>query len=195
MRYKTLVITFFIVIFFFTACGIVYAQTTNFQQTIYAVLECNDGIDNDSDGLVDYASDPECMGWDDASESVLETSSTTSSETSTSRESSSSDTSSISSSSSSVNTGNNADNGSDNIITQITEEIDNIFTEPRKSIVLNTFVWEPLGEILGLTEEIESLSDAEFTTINMSLLGLMIYPLAAMAITLSVLINVSRKKK
>jgi len=172
---------------FFTSGVIVYAGTTNFQQTIYEITECNDGIDNDTDGLVDFASDPECLGWDDDSESISGSSRTSSAETSTSSETSSITTSTASTS--------EASEQQDNIFVQITEEIDNIFNKPRESVVLNTFIWQPLGEILGLTEEIESLSDAEFTTINMSLFGLLLYPLAAMIVTLSVLINVSRKKK
>ena len=43
-----------------------FAQSsTNLQQQIYPLVQCNDGIDNDSDGLIDFAFDPECTSWVD----------------------------------------------------------------------------------------------------------------------------------
>ena len=58
-------------IFIFIAISIPKTGATNstFFQAIYIIGECNDGIDNDGDGLVDYASDPECTSFDDLSES------------------------------------------------------------------------------------------------------------------------------
>lgn len=44
---------------------------SNFRQKIYPITECNDGIDNDGDGGIDFASDPECTSWQDDSEEEL----------------------------------------------------------------------------------------------------------------------------
>lgn len=48
------------------------ASVSNFQQIIYPLRQCNDGIDNDSDGFVDFASDPECSSWIDDSEDLID---------------------------------------------------------------------------------------------------------------------------
>lgn len=43
--------------------------TSNWRQEIYPITECNDGIDNDGDGAIDFGSDPDCTSWLDDSES------------------------------------------------------------------------------------------------------------------------------
>lgn len=45
------------------------AANPEFKQQIRAIVECNDGVDNDGDGLLDFASDPDCTSWEDISES------------------------------------------------------------------------------------------------------------------------------
>ncbi len=73
MKYSNL-ITYSIVILILS-CGytpIVSATTTNFSQQIYAITECNDGIDNDFDGGIDFATDDQCVSWEDNSEAILE---------------------------------------------------------------------------------------------------------------------------
>lgn len=49
----------------------IFAAGTNFTQQIYPITECNDGIDNDGDGGIDFATDPQCISWTDNSESVV----------------------------------------------------------------------------------------------------------------------------
>jgi hypothetical protein len=49
------------------------AAPPNFRQRIYEITECNDGIDNDGDGGIDFASDPQCLSWEDDSELIDET--------------------------------------------------------------------------------------------------------------------------
>lgn len=46
----------------------VHGAGSNFQQEIYPLGECNDGIDNDGDGGIDFATDPQCTSWTDPSE-------------------------------------------------------------------------------------------------------------------------------
>ncbi len=46
------------------------AANTNFNQQIRAITQCNDSIDNDGDGLLDFASDPDCISWEDTNEST-----------------------------------------------------------------------------------------------------------------------------
>ncbi len=46
----------------------IYATSSNFSQEIYPITECNDGIDNDGDGGIDFATDPQCTSWTDTSE-------------------------------------------------------------------------------------------------------------------------------
>ncbi len=48
----------------------ILAQNSTFQQRIYEITECNDGIDNDGDGSIDYASDNGCLSWEDVSELI-----------------------------------------------------------------------------------------------------------------------------
>jgi hypothetical protein len=52
--------------------SISYAKSSNFTQQIYAITECNDGIDNDGDGGIDFATDDQCVSWEDVSETILE---------------------------------------------------------------------------------------------------------------------------
>jgi hypothetical protein len=52
--------------------SISYAKSSNFTQQIYAITECNDGIDNDGDGGIDFATDDQCVSWEDTSETILE---------------------------------------------------------------------------------------------------------------------------
>lgn len=47
----------------------VYSANTGLHQIIIPITQCNDGIDNDHDGLVDYASDPDCTSFSDDNES------------------------------------------------------------------------------------------------------------------------------
>lgn len=47
----------------------VIATSSNFSQEIYPITQCNDGIDNDGDGLIDFAFDPQCTSWVDNNES------------------------------------------------------------------------------------------------------------------------------
>lgn len=47
----------------------VKASETQLKQQIRAITQCNDSIDNDGDGLLDFASDPDCISWEDTSES------------------------------------------------------------------------------------------------------------------------------
>lgn len=44
------------------------AVTPEFKQQIRAIVACNDGVDNDGDGLIDFASDPDCISWEDTNE-------------------------------------------------------------------------------------------------------------------------------
>mgnify|MGYP007080338360 CR=1 FL=1 len=48
------------------------ASVSKFQQQIYPIAECNDGIDNDGDGGIDFSSDPQCVSWGDNDESRIE---------------------------------------------------------------------------------------------------------------------------
>jgi hypothetical protein len=50
----------------------IYSTASNFTQQIYAITECNDGIDNDGDGGIDFATDDQCVSWEDVSETILE---------------------------------------------------------------------------------------------------------------------------
>lgn len=61
-----------LLILFFGYSPTVNATTTNFSQQIYAITECNDGIDNDFDGGIDFATDDQCVSWEDDSELILE---------------------------------------------------------------------------------------------------------------------------
>lgn len=63
--------TLFFAFFFFSSASPVLATSSTFYQSIYALTECNDGIDNDNDGLVDYASDSDCTSFSDTSEHSL----------------------------------------------------------------------------------------------------------------------------
>jgi hypothetical protein len=51
---------------------ITYSASSNFTQQIYEITECNDGIDNDGDGGIDFATDDQCVSWEDPSETVVE---------------------------------------------------------------------------------------------------------------------------
>jgi hypothetical protein len=65
---------FFILTISFTLfLTIISAAPSNFRQQIYEITECNDGIDNDGDGGIDFASDPQCLSWEDNSELIDET--------------------------------------------------------------------------------------------------------------------------
>lgn len=46
----------------------IFATSSNFRQEIYPITQCNDGIDNDGDGFVDFAFDPDCSSWIDDNE-------------------------------------------------------------------------------------------------------------------------------
>jgi hypothetical protein len=46
----------------------VNAASPEFRQQIKAITQCNDSIDNDGDGLLDFASDPDCVSWEDNNE-------------------------------------------------------------------------------------------------------------------------------
>lgn len=46
----------------------IFAAGSNFRQEIYPITQCNDGIDNDGDGFVDFAFDPDCTSWIDDNE-------------------------------------------------------------------------------------------------------------------------------
>lgn len=61
-----------LLILFYGYTTTVTATTTNFSQQIYAITECNDGIDNDFDGGIDFATDDQCVSWEDNSEAILE---------------------------------------------------------------------------------------------------------------------------
>lgn len=54
---------------FYIARFNVLASQSNFKQEIYPITECNDGIDNDGDGFIDFMSDPNCDSWLDNNES------------------------------------------------------------------------------------------------------------------------------
>jgi len=47
---------------------VVTAISSEFRQQVRAITQCNDGIDNDGDGFVDFASDPDCVSWEDDNE-------------------------------------------------------------------------------------------------------------------------------
>lgn len=63
----------YIVLVYIIAIGIgpiwANAANTDFKQQIRAITQCNDSIDNDGDGLLDFASDPDCISWEDNNES------------------------------------------------------------------------------------------------------------------------------
>jgi hypothetical protein len=46
----------------------VNAASPEFRQQIRAITQCNDSIDNDGDLLLDFASDPDCVSWEDNNE-------------------------------------------------------------------------------------------------------------------------------
>ncbi|GEM_PF-2989853 len=48
----------------------IHATSSSFQQAIYPLTECNDGIDNDNNGLIDFASDTGCTSFTDTNEGV-----------------------------------------------------------------------------------------------------------------------------
>lgn len=61
-----------ILIFSINTLRVYSLSVSNFQQIIYPLRQCNDGIDNDSDGFVDFASDPECSSWIDDTEDLVD---------------------------------------------------------------------------------------------------------------------------
>lgn len=63
MKYLSIIIMMVSIIPFY-----VEAVTPEFQQQIRAIVACNDGIDNDGDGFIDFASDPDCISWEDINE-------------------------------------------------------------------------------------------------------------------------------
>ncbi len=48
---------------------IINAANTDFKQQIRTITQCNDSVDNDGDGLIDFASDTDCISWEDNNES------------------------------------------------------------------------------------------------------------------------------
>jgi len=49
---------------------IINAANTDFKQQIRTITQCNDSVDNDGDGLIDFASDTDCISWEDNNEST-----------------------------------------------------------------------------------------------------------------------------
>lgn len=67
MYSKAFITIIYLTLFFFVSASI-SAEVTNFRQEIIGVTQCNDGIDNDGDGGIDFASDDDCTDWGDPSE-------------------------------------------------------------------------------------------------------------------------------
>jgi hypothetical protein len=59
---------FVIIFIIFLYPNFLYSANTDFKQQIIGITQCNDGIDNDGDGLIDFASDPDCVSWEDNNE-------------------------------------------------------------------------------------------------------------------------------
>lgn len=66
------IIFLLISILFYPYIHNIHGANSNFTQEIYEITECNDGIDNDGDGGIDFATDDQCVAWTDMSESILE---------------------------------------------------------------------------------------------------------------------------
>ena len=67
-----LLITLIFILFNSIFSQYISATGSNFRQTIYPITECNDGIDNDGDGGIDFATDAQCVSWIDRSETILD---------------------------------------------------------------------------------------------------------------------------
>ncbi|MBL8015396.1 MAG: hypothetical protein JNK26_04375 [Candidatus Doudnabacteria bacterium] len=115
---------------------------SNFQQTINPLTECNDGVDNDGDGGIDFATDTECTSWLDDSESVTTTTSSSSSTTTS------------------------ASAGIGGQPPQAASQPQSIFELP--AFVMNKFIVEPIAEVLGIRNEIDSgtLTNELFSTLR-----------------------------
>ncbi len=107
---------------------VVTAETTTFHQQIYPIVECNDGKDNDGDGLVDFSSDPDCTAWTDNSELLL-TASTSSTTTSAS-----------------------ATEGTDSISTQRSNSSPSNTSGSSVLGIQSNFIWRSLGQVLGIED-------------------------------------------
>lgn len=62
MKKLTLLLILISQIFFINKIS---AEVTDFKQVIYPITECNDGVDNDGNGFIDFQSDPNCSSWVD----------------------------------------------------------------------------------------------------------------------------------
>jgi hypothetical protein len=66
---KIFAIFLVISLWFSLPLGVQAQANSNYRQEIHALTECNDGIDNDGNGTLDFGSDPNCSSWDDDTES------------------------------------------------------------------------------------------------------------------------------
>jgi hypothetical protein len=73
IRKKTLIFLLLLSVIASSRTQVVKAETSNFRQEIYPLTQCNDGIDNDGDGGIDFATDLQCHSWVDETEDIDET--------------------------------------------------------------------------------------------------------------------------
>lgn len=129
----------------------VYATPSNFTQEIYPITECNDGIDNDGDGGIDFATDPQCTSWTDPSEFPDPIPPISFPEEPEEPE--------------------EPDNGVIPIFNiPISDEVEEALTPVND--ILTEFLWSPIGKALGVDERIIKRESTSYTSVTLVLLSL-----------------------